>query len=138
MPNHIHALLYYAGGRMNFNTIIGNGKRFMAYEIVNRLTISNQESLLKILKDAISLEEMRRGRHHQVWIESFDAKECRTKGFILQKLNYIHNNPCSGNWQLADNPIHYPHSSASYYSNGVHTSYPVVDYRTLLRRVSSH
>jgi REP element-mobilizing transposase RayT len=29
MPNHLHLLLYYAGGGQSLNTIVGNGKRFM-------------------------------------------------------------------------------------------------------------
>jgi hypothetical protein len=33
MPNHLHLLLYYNGGK-NLNIVIGNGKRFMAYELV--------------------------------------------------------------------------------------------------------
>ena len=36
MPNHLHLLLHYNGGK-SLNTVIGNGKRFMAYEIVSLL-----------------------------------------------------------------------------------------------------
>jgi hypothetical protein len=32
MPNHLHLLLYYAGGAQPLNTLVGNGKRFIAYE----------------------------------------------------------------------------------------------------------
>lgn len=34
MPNHIHALISFAETGQRINTIIGNGKRFMAYEII--------------------------------------------------------------------------------------------------------
>jgi hypothetical protein len=30
----------------------------------------------------------------------------------------MHNNPCSGVWNLVDNPVDYIHSSAKYYLNG--------------------
>ena len=37
MPNHLHALIDFGNSRKNINTIVSNGKRFMAYEIVKRL-----------------------------------------------------------------------------------------------------
>jgi hypothetical protein len=36
----------------------------------------------------------------------------------LQKLNYIHNNPCQEKWQLAKAPEEYKHSSAANYISG--------------------
>ena len=33
MPNHVHALISFKNTGQSINTIIGNGKRFMAYEI---------------------------------------------------------------------------------------------------------
>jgi len=36
MPNHVHFLLHYNGGK-SLNTVMGNGKRFMAYEIIKLL-----------------------------------------------------------------------------------------------------
>lgn len=37
MPNHLHVLLYYAGGDTTLNKVIGNAKRFLAYDLVRRL-----------------------------------------------------------------------------------------------------
>ena len=37
MPNHMYVLLSFTKTRQRINTIIGNGKRFMAYEIIQRL-----------------------------------------------------------------------------------------------------
>jgi len=111
MPNHLHLLLYNIYTGVSLNTIIGNGKRFMAYDIIDSLELQHENSLLTKLELAVSSTDRKRGKKHEVWEESFDIKECRTEKFILQKLNYIHNNPCSGKWKLADNPIHYLHSS---------------------------
>jgi hypothetical protein len=36
MPNHLHALIDFGVSERNINTIVSNGKRFMAYEIVKR------------------------------------------------------------------------------------------------------
>jgi hypothetical protein len=134
MPNHLHLLLYYAGGYQSLNTIVGNGKRFMAYEIVNRLTHAGENKLLKRLTRCVKPGDRHRGKLHEIWIESFDVKECRTEPFIMQKLNYIHNNPCSGKWNLAIDPIHYLHSSASFYISGKDGPCKVRDYREFLYR----
>src|SRR5688572_12920200 len=48
IPNHLH-LLYYSGGNHSLNTIVGNGKRFMAYDIVERLQkAGNSEIITKL------------------------------------------------------------------------------------------
>ena len=51
--------------------------------------------------------------------DSFDAKECYTRKFITQKLDYMHKNPVSKKWQLVKDFTEYPHSSASFYENGI-------------------
>ena len=133
MPNHLHMLLYYSGGEQPLNTVVGNGKRFLAYEIVNRLKAVKQEIVIKKLHRDVGAKDKSRGKKHEVWEDSFDVKECRTEKFIMQKLNYIHNNPCSGKWQLADNPLHYLHSSASFYISGKKCICNVRDYREVLK-----
>jgi len=37
MPNHVHALLYFPEMPKSLNTVIGNGKRFIAYDIISSL-----------------------------------------------------------------------------------------------------
>ena len=49
------------------------------------------------------------------------------QGFYNQKLDYIHNNPCAGIWELAASPIEYMHSSASYNIDGRQGIYPVTN-----------
>jgi len=56
---------------------------------------------------------------NKVFEASFDIKECYSLEIIKQKLNYIHFNPCTGKWDLADMPENYLHSSAAFYGNGV-------------------
>ena len=58
-------------------------------------------------------------------------KECNGNAFILQKLNYIHNNPFVGKWQLSINTIEYPDSSAKFYICGEQRKYPVMNFREL-------
>jgi hypothetical protein len=119
MPNHLHALISFSNTGKNINTIIGNGKRFMAYDIVERLQETNNEIILAKLSNAVKPSDKKRGKLHEVFEDSFDNKECFTKKFILQKLDYIHWNPCRGKWNLAASPDEYVHSSASFYYKGV-------------------
>ena len=43
MPNHIHLLLYFPEMTSTLNTIIGNAKRMLAYEIIKRLVKKEDE-----------------------------------------------------------------------------------------------
>jgi len=45
-------------------------------------------------------------------------QKCIGHAFIEQKLNYIHQNPCAGKYNLAATPEDYLHSSAKYYGTG--------------------
>lgn len=37
MPNHVHLLIHCTNTKQSLNTIIGNGKRFFAYDLVKQL-----------------------------------------------------------------------------------------------------
>ncbi len=118
MPNHLHALICFSNSGKNINRIIGNGKCFMAYDLIDRLKETKNETILNQLSNAVNASDKKRGKLHEVFESSFDIKECFTKKFITQKLNYIHFNPCTGKWNLADCPENYIHSSAGFYYKG--------------------
>jgi REP element-mobilizing transposase RayT len=115
MPNHLHVILHFQNEYFNLNNVISNGKRFIAYEIVNRLEKAQNYSLLEKLNGMLTERERKKGQQHKVFKDSFDAKEIITQKFLLQKINYIHNNPVSGKWMLAKDFVAYEHSSASFY-----------------------
>jgi REP element-mobilizing transposase RayT len=131
MPNHIHLQLYFSGIKI-LNSIIGNSKRFLAYEIIDRLRREKKFSVLQYLHDAVSDKDRLKGKLHEVWKNGFDVKSCRTEKFILQKLNYMHNNPCSGKWKLSEKPTSYEHSSSSFYDLGIKKYKHLKDYRDFL------
>ena len=87
MPNHIHMLLQYTGKEKNMNMLIGNGKRFMAYDMLKKLQESNYHSIIYQLKNAVKLKDAEKGQKHCFWKDSFEVKECRTEKFLLQKLH---------------------------------------------------
>jgi REP element-mobilizing transposase RayT len=127
MPNHIHALIGFSNSDSSINSIIGNGKRFMAYEMIRRLNEKKEVELLDKLAQAVKKRDEKRGKLHEVFEQSFDWKECSSDRFIDQKLDYMHDNPCRGVWRLAANPVDYLHSSAKFYLTGDQGIYPVTN-----------
>ncbi|MDZ7933822.1 MAG: transposase [Emticicia sp.] len=115
MPNHLHCMLYLPKEAPELYKIISNAKRFMAYEIVKRLEQEGKKELLAKLEEGVKAKEGKKGKLHQVFKESYDAKECFNEPFIRQKLDYMHKNPVSGRWNLASDYLLYPHSSARFY-----------------------
>ena len=62
MPNHFHAILYFPQSGYDLNKIIGNGKRFIAYEIIERLKKQKEDNLLKLLATAVTETERKKGQ----------------------------------------------------------------------------
>ena len=119
MPNHVHCILYFPEAGFDLNKILANGKRFMAYEIINRLEKANDTNTLTILQNALTEREKKKKQLHKVFKDSFDAKPIFSEKFLLQKLNYIHDNPVKGKWNLAKDFVLYEHSSASFYEESI-------------------
>lgn len=116
MPNHFHGLIFIdEKSEKNLNQLVASGKRFLAYDIVNGLKEHDNDRLLKELSQAVGTKEMAKGKKHQVFIPSFDAKECFSREMLETKLEYIHHNPVSGIWNLANDWVEYPYSSAAFY-----------------------
>src|SRR5438045_9710335 len=119
MPNHFHGLLYFTQMPMSLNNKISNAKRFMAYDIIAGLEKKNQWLLLEELHGYVMKNEKKKGQRHKVFEESFDAKECRNREFIKQKLDYIHKNPVSKKWQLVTDFTAYTYSRARFNENEI-------------------
>jgi REP element-mobilizing transposase RayT len=132
MPNHIHLLIYAKPTAKNLNRVIGDLKRFAAYEIVKRLKSQNEDGLLSILKNGLQEKEKAKNKQHQVFRLSFDAKELRGEEEITKVLDYIHHNPVSGKWDLVEDFAHYTYSSAQFYELGQDGFVKIIDYREVL------
>lgn len=131
MPNHVHATIAFRKTTKSINKIIGDGKRFIGYEIIKRLKEKGQHNILQLLENAVNRSDKKRGKLHEVWEDSFDWKECNSDTFIMQKLDYMHMNPCIGKWMLAANPFEYEHSSARFYIAGEQVKYEVLNFGEL-------
>lgn len=127
MPNHVHVVISFTETLQSINTIVGNGKRFMAYEIIKRLQKNNETDLLLKLSSSVETKRKANNKKHDVWELSFDWKECNSIAFTNQKLEYIHNNPCTGKWDLCNIPEEYEHSSAKFYETGEQGVYQITN-----------
>ena len=93
--------------------------------------MQGKNDLLLQLENDVNNSDKKKDKLHEVWENSFDWKECNGEKFIIQKLDYMHNNPCVGKWQLSINAIEYKHSSAKFYICGEQGIYPVLNFREL-------
>ena len=84
--------------------------RFTAQKVLFHLQDSNSPLLDGLLVDKLD-------RKYQIWQRNPLAIELYSRKVIEQKLDYIHNNPVQGKWMLANNPLGYKYSSATYYEN---------------------
>jgi REP element-mobilizing transposase RayT len=62
MPNHLHVLIGFAHTGKSINKIAGDGKRFIAYEVVKRLKKQGREDRLLPLQNAVEVKDCRRGK----------------------------------------------------------------------------
>ena len=128
MPNHVHAIIGFRNTGVAINTIVGNGKRFIGYKIINRLKAKEEHETLMQLQNGVAAKRKEQKQLHAVWEHSFDWKYCTDERFVLQKLDYFHANPCKGKWNLCASPVDYKHSSAKFYATGEQGIYPVTSY----------
>lgn len=131
MPNHFHLVLYVSSEVKNLSLVIAESKRFLAYEIVKRLKKQNKQELLEVLQSGVSAKEKEKGKKHQVFRLSFDAKPIDSSD-VGRVLDYIHRNPVSKKWQLVQEYVDYPHSSVGFYEEGKEPEYSLMDFREVV------
>jgi putative transposase len=109
--NHFHLIWKISDGLERKN-VQGALFSFTAHEFKKELKKSNAE----LLEDHFVNKA---DSSFQFWEREPMIKECRTKNFFRQKLNYIHFNPCQPHWNLAEAPENYKYSSAKFYETGI-------------------
>jgi REP element-mobilizing transposase RayT len=131
MPNHFHGIFFIPHNcKKSINQILSDGKRFLAYEIINKLQILKKTNILEELNKATTLRERHAGKRHRVFKTSSDIKEIYDHEMLIKKLDYIHHNPCKGKWLLVDDFRLYRYSSAAFYELNSENEY-IIDYRII-------
>jgi len=111
MPNHFHLLWKISDG-FERKDVQGTFLSFTAHKFDKYL---KQKAPLHLEKHFVDKSD----RSFQFWEREPMVKECWTKKFFRQKLNYIHFNPCQPHWNLAGVPEEYKWSSANFYETGL-------------------
>jgi REP element-mobilizing transposase RayT len=109
MDNHFHAIL----SAPDLSAVLRDLKSFTAYAILKQLAEERRAWLLDRL-------HYRRAAHkpteHQVWQEGSHPQVIHDDATMLQKLEYLHNNPVKRGWVAA--PEHWRYSSAHEWLGG--------------------
>jgi REP element-mobilizing transposase RayT len=128
MPNHIHLILRVLG-EQTVSSVIRDFKKFTAKQIIRQYQVEGNQQALAYLKRAARAKPK---QLYKVWMDGYDARNVYTPGFLRQKAEYIHDNPCRPHWALADSPEAYAWSSARYYVLGEPAVIEVDDVGALL------
>jgi len=107
LENHLH-LIAQAPDLAN---VIARFKSFTKRQIIDHLEALNATTVLQQLK--MNKENHKTDRPYQLWQEGSHPKQIQNDEMMLQKLEYIHNNPLARGY--VDDPVHWRHSSARNY-----------------------
>jgi REP element-mobilizing transposase RayT len=110
MDNHIHALV--AGPQLSGT--IADWKKFTARALVAQINREGRTWLLERLHWQKASHKT--NSQHQVWQEGFHPQAILDDAMMLQKLEYIHNNPVRRGWIAS--PEHWRYSSAHEWLEG--------------------
>lgn len=117
MPSHIH--LIFRDKFKEPEILIGNIKRYSSKKLQNCISNNRQESRKEWI-----LWMMERAAHKtsnvnnkMLWQHNNNPIELWTQEVIMQKLEYIHNNPLESGFVIE--PEHWKYSSAVNYSGGI-------------------
>ncbi|WP_245224583.1 transposase [Pedobacter ginsenosidimutans] len=104
MPNHIHTIwrINELNGK---ETAQGSFLKYSAHEFKKLLS---PNELSNYHTNSIN-------KNYEFWQRDPLAIHLYTPEVAYQKLDYLHNNPCTEHWQLATEPEDYLYSSASFY-----------------------
>ena len=107
MPNHIHLLwkMLMTNGK---ESPAGSFAKFTAHQFKKILAVNNPPLLQQY-------SSSKNDRAYQFWKRDPLAVPISTERILLQRLEYIHNNPVKEKWNLGDRPENYRWSSAGFY-----------------------
>lgn len=114
MSNHIHLLIN--AEKENLSDIIRDFKKFTSKKII-KVIQTEPESRRKWMLNLFSFEASKHSRNEnfQFWIQENHPVEIFSQKFIVEKVNYIHNNPVKAG--IVEKPEDYLYSSARNYAD---------------------
>jgi putative transposase len=125
MPSHLHTIVKPVN--RSIGDLVQNFASFTAHAILHQLERNEQQDLLSFF------HKQRRDIHkeHSIW-QDVQAKNILSRKFLLQKMEYIHQNPVVKEWNLVEDRAEYKYSSACFYDEGKQPIIGIDDIRELL------
>lgn len=108
LENHLHLV----ASAPDLPNAMKSFKMFTARQIVDLLTAHGAKTLLNQL--AMMKLRHKSKSDYQVWEEGSQPKQIANNEMMLQKLEYMHNNPLKRGY--VDDPVHWRYSSARNYA----------------------
>ena len=128
MPNHIHLILR-TNGNQSIEKILRDFKKFTAQQVLLTMRETDPDMLPRFWVGT-------RKQKYELWRSDVDIKNVVTPKFLIQKAEYIHQNPLRATWansQGITEPQDYEYSSARFYLEGTEDKYvKLSDLRELL------
>lgn len=116
MIKHVHLIV--AAKNHDLSAVIGDLKKYTSSQILKALRDNPAGNRKEWMLEAFSKAGKANcnNTHYKFWRQDNQAKELfpYMDSFMLQKLNYIHNNPVAAS--IVDNPEYYLYSSARDYA----------------------
>ena len=125
MPTHLHAIILPLDRPIA--ELLQNFGSFTAHKILQKLQEENQKDLL----DFFHAHRRDSNIEHSIW-QDIQAKNIYTEKILIQKIEYIHQNPVAKEWNLVQDRAEYPYSSACYYDEGRQLVIEIDDIRDFL------
>lgn len=120
MPSHLHLILKPES--KTIGEILNDFGSYTAHAILHQLRKDQQDEQLHFFH-----KQRRDARHeHSIW-QDIQAKNIYSDKFLSQKLDYIHSNPVSKDWNLVDDRAEYHYSSACFYDRGITPVIPITN-----------
>ncbi len=113
MSNHLH--LVVSPQNENLSDVLRDFKKFTSKQIIKAISENKQESRREWMLEIFRKEGAKNSRNSefQFWRQDNRPMELYSGQFIIQKMNYVHNNPAEAG--IVDKPEHYLYSSAKDY-----------------------
>ncbi len=106
MPNHVH-FIWRTNQLNGKEKVQGSFLKYTAHQFLKRLKLEGGLEKYEVTAN---------NKSHEFWQRDSLAIHIYSKEVAFQKLDYIHNNPCTERWNLAVEPQDYFYSSDRYYS----------------------
>ncbi len=118
MPNHVHIIARSQSETQGLSDLLRDLKKYSSMQILKLLIANPLESRKGWMIDLFSgkgRQNVRNKGNWQFWNQENHPEELHSEAWLVQKLNYIHENPVRAG--LVWEPHHYRYSSAADYQS---------------------